>query len=132
MAQPERSLWRRREAPGSAPATPPAARGRKAEGAAPSPTSEPIWPPPHVGVPEGDQGGRLVRNELRGPHTTAPTPVCGTAPPKPRLWIYEKEALVPQPESGLALFSSLEGVRTWFGGKVFQRFSISHPRFWAS
>ena len=58
----------------------------------------------------------------------APTPVCGTAPPKPRLWSYEKEALAPQPESGLALFSSLEGARTWLGGKECQRLSVSHPR----
>lgn len=57
MAQPERSLWRRREAPGSAPATPPAARGRKAEGAAPSPTSEPIWPPPMWVCPRVTRGG---------------------------------------------------------------------------
>lgn len=74
--------------------------------------------PPSMPVLEGDEGGSLVQNELSGQPLTTPTPMCGTAPPKPRLWIYEKAALVPQPESGLALFSSLEGVRTWFGGKV--------------
>lgn len=70
----------------------------------------------------------LVQNELSGPRVLTPTLVCGTAPPKPRLWIYEKEASVSQPDSGLALFSSLEGVRTWVGGKACWSLSVSHPR----
>lgn len=79
------------------------------------------------GVVEGCRGGPFVPNEFSGPRAPTPTPVCGTAPPKSRLWIYEKEASVPQPESSLALFSSLEGVRTWVGGKACRSLSVSHP-----
>lgn len=129
MALPDPARWIRSEAPGSASAAPPEARGRKAEGGSRAICDWRADLAPHtMSVLEGDEGGSLVQNELSGHQPIAPTTMCGTAPPKPRLWIYEKEALVPQPESGLALFSSLEGGRTWFGGKVCRSLSVSHPR----
>lgn len=69
--------------------------------------------------------------ELRGSRSTAPTTVCCTATPKPRLWIYEKEALVPQPDSGLAHFSSLEGVGLG-SGERFASAYLSPIPVWAS
>lgn len=85
-----------------------------------------------MSVLEGDEGGAQAQTELRGHRPTAPTTVCRPAPPKPWLWNYEKKALVPQPESGLALFSSLEGVRTWLGGTGLPVFVCLPTPVWAS
>jgi hypothetical protein len=62
-----------------------------------------------------------VGTELSGSQPTAQSRVWRAAAPKPRLWIYEKEAMAPQPESGLALFSSLEGVGHSSGDRLAER-----------
>lgn len=108
------------------------ARGCKAKGAAPSTNVGRIWPPAtHVGTRVGG-GGDLRADELSGNSCRAQSRVCGACAAKPRLWIYEKNAMAPQPESGLALLSLLEGDGPSSGEGLAEYLSPPHPSVWAS
>lgn len=88
--------------------------------------------PCHTCGHEGRGGGDLRADELSGNSCRAQSRVCGACAAKPRLWIYEKNAMAPQPESGLALLSLLEGDGPSSGEGLAEYLSPPHPSVWAS